>query len=570
MDRWRTHPRRVLDAIGLLPLAQRAERLARRLTGQETGIEPWVTERFEGFRRDYGSLFASAAPPSSLDRPRALILSIGFPQVEFELWLLKALERAGYSSSVLLFDNANESIVRAYYQLANVTDVRPWTAFLPAEDVAVATAVVDRVASVEDLLAFEHLGARCGRFALATAIRRQRLQSVDLQSREHRDIITRFVAESMAAARAGQQILDTLAPDLVLFVDRVYSPSGELLDLCSNAGLTTLRWDKGHRNNAIVFKRYTAANIDDHPESLSKPTWEEIQRLPWSEVRREELDRELYECYASGNWYSQCATQYNKRLLTPDELRARLGLDPGKKTAVIFPHILWDSSFFFGVDLFANYEEWLIQTVRAAGANPHVNWVLKIHPAHVGKNIAEGFDGDPAEIAALRKHIGELPSNIALLHPSTDINTLSLFAVTDYCVTVRGTVGMEAARLGVPVLTAGTGRYDRRGFTIDSTSTSEYLAQIAHIQDIAPLSDAQKELADRFAYGVFLMRQFPLETVTLEYHDATGINKTAFGLRSAAEWETAPDVQALAKWIADSTDVDFVFPMSPAVERTRA
>ncbi len=82
----------------------------------------------------------------------------------------------------------------------------------------------------------------------------------------------------------------------------------------------------------------------------------------------------------------------------------------------------------------------------------------------------------------------------------------SLFGVMDYCLTVRGTAGIEAARLGVPVLTAGPARYSGLGFTIDSASRAEYLARVARIQDTPPLSDEQRELAERFAYGLFVLR----------------------------------------------------------------
>ena len=42
-------------------------------------------------------------------------------------------------------------------------------------------------------------------------------------------------------------------------------------------------------------------------------------------------------------------------------------LDPERKTAAIFSHILYDATFFYGESLFADYEEWLVEAVRAAG-----------------------------------------------------------------------------------------------------------------------------------------------------------------------------------------------------------
>jgi hypothetical protein len=199
--------------------------------------------------------------------------------------------------------------------------------------------------------------------------------------------------------------------------------------------------------------------------------------------------------------------------------------------------------------------------VRAACANDKVNWVIKIHPAHIGKSVVEGFDGEAAEVGVLRKHIGALPPHIVMLAPEWEISTFSLFEVMDYCVTVRGTVGVEAARLGIPVLTAGEGRYAHRGFTIDSESCEQYLERLARIQTIPPLLPAQRELAERFAYGTFVLRPFPLETVTLEYHDNKHfLGQIRINIKTKEEWYTAPDLKSFAQWVVNSNQADYLLP----------
>ena len=50
-----------------------------------------------------------------------------------------------------------------------------------------------------------------------------------------------------------------------------------------------------------------------------------------------------------------------------------------------------------GNSLFETYEEGLAETVRTAIGNDKVNWVVKIHPAHVGKWLRERFFVEPAE-----------------------------------------------------------------------------------------------------------------------------------------------------------------------------
>src|SRR5208283_4163784 len=160
------------------------------------------------------------------------------------------------------------------------------------------------------------------------------------------------------------------------------------------------------------------------------------------------------------------------------QLRERLSLDPNKKTAFIFPHILWDAALFWGKSLFRDFEEWFVETVRLACANDNLNWVIKIHPANRRVRESGSLQGEYAEVVTLRKYIGKLPPHIVMIPPESEISTYSLFPIIDYCLTVCGTVGIEAARLGIPVLTAGSGPYDHRGFTVDSNSREEYCEKV--------------------------------------------------------------------------------------------
>jgi hypothetical protein len=367
----------------------------------------------------------------------------------------------------------------------------------------------------------------------------------------------------MAYATAAHRIVQKFRPALAAFVDTGYSPKGELFDVCLAHGIPALDWGVAHKHSTLMLKRYTLENRDEHLNSLSPESWRLVRSMAWTEAHRERLQRELYGNYASGEWYSVAGTQFNKRFLETDRVQQQLGLDPTKKTAFIFPHILWDSTLFWGTCLFGDFAEWLIETVRAACANEAVNWVIKIHPAHVGKSVREGFRTEPAEVITLRQHIGKLPPHVSMIPADSDMSTLSLFPLMDYCLTVRGTIGIEAARLGIPVITAGTGRYDHKGFTIESETRQQYLARLARIQDIPRLSPAQCELAERFAYGLFVLRPLPLTTVTLEYHKSLekSTSEGRVNIKTKEAWYTAADLQALAHWITDSKQADFLMPL---------
>jgi hypothetical protein len=109
------------------------------------------------------------------------------------------------------------------------------------------------------------------------------------------------------------------------------------------------------------------------------------------------------------------------------------------------------------------------------------------------------------------------------------------------------------------VLTAGTGRYNDKGFTIDSQTREQYLDQIKSIQKILPLTARQRELAERFAYGVFVLRPLDLQTVTLEYQqDSKATSKTRINIQKPDDLVNAPDLMAISAWIrSGKEDFDF-------------
>ena len=45
---------------------------------------------------------------------------------------------------------------------------------------------------------------------------------------------------------------------------------------------------------------------------------------------------------------------------------------------------------FYGESLFDDYEQWLVETVRAAIANPRLNWIVKVHPVNVWRSRMDG------------------------------------------------------------------------------------------------------------------------------------------------------------------------------------
>src|SRR4030095_3306240 len=338
-----------------------------------------------------------------------------------------------------------------YYELAGAHRTFSLDDFVDAQDFShEAGDLLERTESIEQLLQITFAGANIGRIAASSALRQLRQGSLDLESTPIRQQLQTRLAVSMTCAVAYQKMLADVSPNCAIFPDMVYGRRGELFDNCLHQNIDAIVWRPSHKSNAIILKRYTAVTRDDDPVSLSDNSWSILKNMRWLPSHREALRNELCSVYANSDWFSEWGTQFDKRILTRHELQTLLGLDPAKKTAVIFPHIVWDASMSRGKDLFADYQEWLVQTVSAGCANKKVDLGIKTHSADVGKSLKDGYQGEPAEEIVLREQIGELPAHVFLIKAQTDISTYSLLELMDYCVTVRGTTGIEAARRGIP------------------------------------------------------------------------------------------------------------------------
>lgn len=277
---------------------------------------------------------------------------------------------------------------------------------------------------------------------------------------------------------------------------------------------------------------------------------------------------EFAESYQKGTWFNRRYLHQDKKIKSRDEVIQQLCLDPNKKTAVVFSHVLWDATFFYGTSIFQDYEMWLIETVKAACKNSNLNWLIKLHPDLVWKLKYEKHTGELRDSIAIRSAVGNLPDHVKVIGPETDVSTLSFFQITDVCVTVRGTIGIEMACYGIPVLTAGTGRYAGLGFTVDSATKDEYLSRLADAHMMPRLADAQVELARRFGYMLFMRRPWPAHTFQLVKKPMNSVGdpldtNIEFQPKSGLELAEATDLEQLALWL-QSEQADFIRPEASA------
>ena len=533
-------------------------------------IGHWMDLRRDAadFRRRYGFLAQDARPDAA--EPRVLIVSLTewVAQVKCEIMLATALRLQGWKPAVL---TRSDCVWAArYFRSAGIDWLIPFDEALAAADGSsgagpwpeIAEALLQGCDTVKELLQLRFRGVFVGRHVLSTIVRTLRCGQADLEDPQITAQLRQLLPRSLQAVDAAERVFDQVEPQLVLFLEKGYSPYGELFDLAVNRGLNTIQWVHSHRADALALKRYTAANRHEHPFSLSEETWRQIEPMAWTDEHERLLQEELTSRYEAGSWFSRKYLHEKKRLHSADEVRRQLGLDPAKKTAVIFSHVLWDATFFFGENLFDDYEEWLIETVTAACANEAVNWIVKLHPDYVWKLKAMG-GGEVRDRIALAARIGALPPHVKLLEPETPISTFSLFGVADYGLTVRGTIGIELPCFGIPVFTAGTGRYSGFGFTVDSASRAEYLEKLGRIHLYPRLTASQVERAKKHAYALLTLRPcafttFEIVQARLDRLGHPLDHNVVIRASSAEQLADAEDLRRFAEWASRPGPHDYL------------
>ena len=499
---------------------------------------------------------AIAAADPGADQVGLIVTYDRAPYVMMQLPVLLGMAAAGIAPVAMLPSRASRTVRRLY----SACGVRRFASWDLRADTSGAREVVRALMdcrSQEDVLELNWRGIRVGQYAVSTLMRRRREGHIDPQSPGVRDELRLLLEQTLDHSAAAFAMVEAWQPTTVALVDRGYTPEGPLFDVCMARGIKPITFNAAHRDNTLMLKRYDAGNFDVHPSSLSAETWSRLKTMPWSETCWDAVRSELEFCYGSGQWYGEVGTQFQARPASREDLIARLDLAPKKRTVLLFPHIFWDATFFWGKDVYVDYEAWFRRSAQAAWANDTVNWVIKLHPANLVKNTRDGVDAQFSELEVLNE-LGSPPPHVTILPANTDVSTLSLLSVGDICLTVRGTVGIEAAAFGLRVLTAGTGRYDGLGFTMDCRTRAEYEQALERLDTLPMPSEREIELARRYAYGLLLLRPLALKTIRFGYaRDANATLQIDIDGSAYAAPLAAPDTQAVQAWLRGDAE-DFV------------
>lgn len=405
-------------------------------------------------------------------------------------------------------------------------------------------------------------GFAIGNHVLSTLIRVTFDGSPDLALEENETLLASILAEVVENVVRSEHLMAKIRPGTLLVQEANYSRSGPLVDVALEHGVDVIQTVTTWRDGALMSKRLTQATRRVDAHSVAPETLTLLSKEPWDQRHEQELADDFAARYG-GRYAVGRQNQPKTERRSRRDIQNELGLDPERRTCVIFSHVLWDASLFFGVDLFDNYGEWLVASVAAAVDNPRVNWIVKAHPANVFLETHGFAAPQSSEMTLLNKNFGHLPEHIKVLPPDTKISTLSIYEFADVGVTVRGTPGMEIACFGKPAVTCGTGAYSGLGFTYDSASQCEYLERLAAIDEFGPISDEMRVRAQRYVHALFVVRPWRSDSLrivrNIESRGWSPLDQNLDVVASSLdEFERDHALNYWADWALSATSADFL------------
>ncbi len=508
----------MIRALRQNPAVQRAAKFLRaRRRHRDLRAETERTRHETAFLREI------PAPPAGA--PVALIpcMAVWVYGLKTEAMFALALKLAGWRV-VFVLPQAEPEPAEKLLRAFGFADFHHWREFRSdaadaAEIVLEAEELLAHATSFSAIKQMTSAGCWVGPQVLSNVSRLLFEAGFDVQTEKARELIRGTLLKCLSTIHAAQRLFAALRPSLVVVNEANYAHYAAIVDVAIGAKIEVVQFVQPARDDAFYLWKLRPGTRRQHPSTVSRETFEKVTAAPWTSAQDAQVDAVMKDRY-SGRWFLQQRNQQGVETRAKDALIAELGLDPKKKIACVFSHLLWDANLFYGEDLFADYGDWFLETVKAACRNDCVNWLIKYHPANTWKRARENISVELAEDVLLRRHIDKLPPHVKILKPSCGISTQSLFESIDYGITVRGTSGLELPCYGVPIFTAGTGRYSGLGFSIDSQTRDEYLRRMAEIQDQPPLTPAQTLLARQHAYAVFCLRPWEMKSFRASFRPA--------------------------------------------------
>ncbi|MHB8643763.1 MAG: hypothetical protein ACYDA3_12860 [Gaiellaceae bacterium] len=314
-------------------------------------------------------------------------------------------------------------------------------------------------------------------------------ESIDDSNSTHVALLAARRELNAQAARAVETLLAEREYDAVLVANGAQFELGTAFRLAGIRAVRRVAFEFSElRDHAVVT---LDATLEHMPV---EPYWEADEPHALTTDRRERVARFVAE-RETMDWTSLMQTLQYAPTAPVRDVANLVGLREGAPTALLVSNLVSEAYYISHfVDrstlAFDTMSDWIVETIRLFALRPEWDLVVRAHPWERKQT------GIVTVEEVLADAFSELPGNVHLVRPTDPVNTYSLMALADIGIAYVSTAGLELAVRGIPVVTAGSPHFARKGFTFDPPTRPDYDRVVGELLDDPQRLDARRiELA---------------------------------------------------------------------------
>ncbi len=383
---------------------------------------------------------------------------------------------------------------RVYNQLG--IKVHKYSEWLTAEDRAEASRIATTI-PVGDISSYTLDGLVIGEHAHAGALRFFATGSLEDEPMGE-SVARRYLESAIRVAFATRRLLRSMQFSSAVFTHGIYVPWGIVGEVARQEGVHVSTWNVAYRKQRFIF-----SHDDTYHHTLMNEPREQWEDTELSQQQEHDLMRYLS---SRRDGLFDWIVFHRPRKDDPKELPSLLGLDPSKPVIGLLTNVAWDAQLHYPANAFKSMLDWLVQTCQYFDKRRDLQLLIRVHPAEIS-----GFPPSRQPVLGeLRKVIPELPPNIVVVPPESELSTYALMSLCNSVIIYGTTTGVELTSRGIPVIVAGEAWIRNKGLTCDASSPDEYFRILDGLPFSSGLDAGMIARARRYAYHFFFNRMIPL------------------------------------------------------------
>jgi hypothetical protein len=316
-------------------------------------------------------------------------------------------------------------------------------------------------------------------------------------------VLRRFVEAALLTAQAVRRVLREQDIEVVVVNHGIYVPHGIVAEVARREGRRVVAWNVAYRKRSFVFSH----DRTYHHTLMSEPT-SEWEHVAWTPEREKEIVEYLGSRRRGGrDWivFHNTRPVEDLRQATP-ELRT-IALD--RPIVGLLTNVAWDAQLHYPANAFPDMLDWIERTVRWFAGRPHLQLLIRVHPAELSGDIPSR----QLVVEELRRAFPTLPPNVFVVPPESAMSTYAAAEACDAVIIFGTKTGVELTSLGIPVIVAGEAWIRNKGLTTDAASADDYFRILERLPFGARMPERAVRRARKYAYHFFFRRMIPIDQI---------------------------------------------------------